>query len=134
MMIVMQDDFTCSPKALDITRRGVCPDVDESHPSKPHSLQFMIKKHNLLRCCNWSGTKTTVTETLMDEALSVSFPLSSFLWQQIWNPGFDVAPAPLITGIITERGMVPKQGDAFQVRVISRTGSNTKVASSRSGF
>ncbi len=34
----------------------------------------------------------------------------------MWNPSFDVAPAKLIEGIITEKGCVPKQGDAFQVR------------------
>lgn len=35
---------------------------------------------------------------------------------QVWNPSFDVTPASLITGIITEQGMVPKAGQAFQVR------------------
>ena len=34
---------------------------------------------------------------------------------QVWNPGFDVTPARLITGIITERGLVPKSKAAFQV-------------------
>jgi hypothetical protein len=34
----------------------------------------------------------------------------------VWNPSFDVAPAALIEGIITERGLVPKEGGAFQVR------------------
>ena len=28
--------------------------------------------------------------------------------RQVWNPSFDVAPASLITGIITERGLIPK--------------------------
>ena len=27
---------------------------------------------------------------------------------QVWNPSFDVTPAALITGIITEQGLVPK--------------------------
>ncbi len=27
----------------------------------------------------------------------------------MWNPSFDVTPGRLITGIITERGMVPKK-------------------------
>ncbi|KXZ55583.1 hypothetical protein GPECTOR_2g1133 [Gonium pectorale] len=34
----------------------------------------------------------------------------------VWNPSFDVAPGALIEGIITEKGMVPKQDGAFQVR------------------
>lgn len=34
---------------------------------------------------------------------------------QIWNPSFDVTPAKLIEGIITEHGLVPKAGDAFLV-------------------
>jgi methylthioribose-1-phosphate isomerase len=34
---------------------------------------------------------------------------------QVWNPSFDVAPAPLIEGIITERGLVAKVDGAFQV-------------------
>ncbi|GFR48766.1 hypothetical protein Agub_g10587 [Astrephomene gubernaculifera] len=34
----------------------------------------------------------------------------------VWNPSFDVAQAPLIAGIITEKGMIPKKEGAFQVR------------------
>ena len=35
---------------------------------------------------------------------------------QVWNPAFDVSPADLITGIITERGPVPRAASgAFQV-------------------
>lgn len=35
---------------------------------------------------------------------------------QVWNPSFDVTPAALITGIITERGLVPKPApEAFDV-------------------
>ena len=35
---------------------------------------------------------------------------------QVWNPSFDVTPAALITGIITERGLVPKApGHGFDV-------------------
>lgn len=34
-----------------------------------------------------------------------------------WNPAFDVAPAPLIEGIATERGMIPKDANGlFKVR------------------
>lgn len=34
-----------------------------------------------------------------------------------WNPAFDVAPAPLIAGIATERGMIPKDDNGlFKVR------------------
>ena len=29
---------------------------------------------------------------------------------QIWNPSFDVTPAHLIAGIITEHGLVPRAG------------------------
>lgn len=35
---------------------------------------------------------------------------------QVWNPSFDVTPADLIAGIITEKGMVPKSSsDGFKV-------------------
>lgn len=36
---------------------------------------------------------------------------------QVWNPSFDVAPAKLIAGIITEKGVVPKHasGDSHAV-------------------
>jgi hypothetical protein len=33
----------------------------------------------------------------------------------VWNPSFDVAPGALIHGIVTELGVVPKQGDMHQV-------------------
>ena len=36
---------------------------------------------------------------------------------QVWNPGFDVTPAELIQGIITERGVIERgPGGAFDVR------------------
>ena len=44
--------------------------------------------------------------------------LSNGLCLQVWNPGFDVTPGRLIEGIITERGLVPKSKDAFQVRCV----------------
>ena len=34
---------------------------------------------------------------------------------QVWNPAFDVTPARLIAGIITEHGLVPKGSQGFQV-------------------
>ncbi len=35
----------------------------------------------------------------------------------MWNPGFDVTPAELIQGIITERGVIERgPGGAFDVR------------------
>jgi hypothetical protein len=37
--------------------------------------------------------------------------------RQVWNPGFDVTPAELIQGIITERGVIERgPGGAFDVR------------------
>lgn len=39
---------------------------------------------------------------------------------QVWNPSFDVTPADLITGIITEEGMVPKTSQgAFNVSAVA---------------
>ena len=37
---------------------------------------------------------------------------------QVWNPCFDVTPASLIEGIITEQGLVPKKNGAFDVPAI----------------
>ena len=35
---------------------------------------------------------------------------------QVWNPSFDVTPAGLIAGIVTEKGLIPKSRDgAFEV-------------------
>ena len=44
---------------------------------------------------------------------------------QVWNPSFDVTPADLITGIITEEGMVSKaaSGD-FDVPAVARKENN----------
>ena len=44
---------------------------------------------------------------------------------QVWNPSFDVTPAELIAGIITEVGMVPKQSSRqFDVSKILESQSN----------
>lgn len=34
---------------------------------------------------------------------------------QVWNPCFDITPAALIEGIITEKGLLPKKDGAFDV-------------------
>jgi methylthioribose-1-phosphate isomerase len=34
----------------------------------------------------------------------------------VWNPSFDVTPAKLIAGVITEAGVALRQGDAIDVR------------------
>ena len=39
---------------------------------------------------------------------------------QVWNPAFDVTPAALITGVVTERGLVPKGSSGFDVRGFMR--------------
>ena len=38
---------------------------------------------------------------------------------QVWNPGFDVTPAHLITGIVSERGLIPKSADVFEVSSVA---------------
>jgi methylthioribose-1-phosphate isomerase len=35
----------------------------------------------------------------------------------VWNPSFDVAPAPLIEGIVTEKGLVPKDAKTSSFKV-----------------
>jgi methylthioribose-1-phosphate isomerase len=40
---------------------------------------------------------------------------------QVWNPSFDVTPASLLTGIITEHGVIPRKGDVFPVQEFLRT-------------
>lgn len=35
-----------------------------------------------------------------------------------WNPAFDVTPAELIDGIVTEVGVVEKEGGAFNLRAV----------------
>jgi len=34
---------------------------------------------------------------------------------QVWNPSFDVTPANLLTGIITEHGVIQRTGQTFPV-------------------
>ncbi|NP_001384762.1 hypothetical protein VitviT2T_016256 [Vitis vinifera] len=34
----------------------------------------------------------------------------------VWNPAFDVTPADLIAGIITEKGVITKTGDVFDIK------------------
>lgn len=36
-------------------------------------------------------------------------------WVQVWNPAFDVTPAQLITGIITEHGIIQQRDGAIDV-------------------
>lgn len=54
-------------------------------------------------------------------------PCMSWLWEytvhgsdwpglsQVWNPCFDVTPADLIEGIITDKGLLPQKNGAFDV-------------------
>lgn len=39
---------------------------------------------------------------------------------QVWNPGFDVTPARLITGIITEHGIIQQQDGVINVNSFLR--------------
>lgn len=39
----------------------------------------------------------------------------------VWNPAFDVTPAALIDGIITDRGVIRKVGDVFDVTAFIRS-------------
>ena len=44
-----------------------------------------------------------------------------FAQLQVWNPSFDVTPADLIAGIITEEGMVPKAANGgFDVPAVAK--------------
>jgi hypothetical protein len=51
--------------------------------------------------------KTCTFPTLRAESFNML--CSACFVLQVWNPSFDVAPASLITGIITEKGLIPKQ-------------------------
>ncbi len=39
---------------------------------------------------------------------------------QVWNPAFDVTPASLITGIITEQGIIQQRDGAIDVNSFLR--------------
>ena len=53
---------------------------------------------------------------------------------QVWNPSFDVTPASLITGIITEAGLVRKTDDtSFNVPGILGLENGTQPDSDDSG-
>ena len=49
---------------------------------------------------------------------------------QVWNPSFDVTPASLLTGIITEHGVIQKRGQAFPVAEFLRTEVHAEVCAS----
>lgn len=40
---------------------------------------------------------------------------------QVWNPCFDVTPANLIEGIITDKGVLPKKNGVFDVQAFMQS-------------
>ena len=76
-----------------------------------------------MQACN---TKTLAQQqpwhTLLNTffALVLSFGLSFVCSWQVWNPCFDVTPATLIEGVITERGLLPNKNGAFDVAAFMR--------------
>jgi Initiation factor 2 subunit family len=50
---------------------------------------------------------------------------------QTWNPSFDVTPAHLIAGIITEHGLVPKAGQTFSFTAFAHSRVSSRLVSSR---
>jgi len=43
----------------------------------------------------------------------------------VWNPAFDVAPAELIAGIVTEKGLIPRERNAFDIPAFLETEGRT---------
>ena len=47
---------------------------------------------------------------------------------QVWNPCFDVTPAALIEGIITDKGLLPKKDGAFDVAAFMQSQVSSTVS------
>jgi len=62
----------------------------------------------LRACLNLQSFYASLAHLTSTPTSSLHSPNSPNPFLQVWNPSFDVAPASLITGIITERGMIPK--------------------------
>ncbi|MFQ6077459.1 MAG: S-methyl-5-thioribose-1-phosphate isomerase, partial [Candidatus Bathyarchaeia archaeon] len=65
-----------------------------------------------------SGTVVDITieERSSDEVLYVGGRRTAPEGARVWNPAFDVTPAHLIRGIITERGIIePKEEEIVKI-------------------
>ena len=66
------------------------------------------------------GSATLHCFSMMPPTQSTQAPTKRGYLVQVWNPGFDITPAELITGIITERGIIGKQNRGFDIEAFLR--------------
>ena len=99
--------------------------IDIRCPVESHLMDFVEKKkENLLFECPTCGTQVMTTFVFNDndgdEIHIEQRPKSEVTHVQniqiaadgidVWNPSFDITPANLISGIITENGVIKKNG------------------------
>ena len=96
----------------------VCANGDTANKIGTYQLSIIANAHNVpfyvaspfttLDASLPCGEHIPVEERPAAEFLETSRAPSTI---PVWNPGFDVTPSRLIQGIITEKGVIPKQPD-----------------------
>ena len=79
------------------------------HHNVPFYVAAPITSVDLSRA---SGDDITIEERPADELTSINGARIAAPGIGVWNPAFDVTPAALITGIITERGVITDRDPA----------------------
>ena len=95
--------------------------------AKHHGVKFLVAApRTTIDRKTGSGAKIVIEERAKNEVTTIKGPLSdgnnvepnniatisiAARGIDVWNPAFDVTPAALIDGIITEKGVVEKDAD-----------------------
>jgi methylthioribose-1-phosphate isomerase len=76
--------------------------------ARAHGVPFYVAApSSTIDAATPDGARIPIEERAPDEILCWGARATGPVGAQVWNPAFDVTPAALITGIITDAGMVP---------------------------
>ncbi|KAB8027437.1 S-methyl-5-thioribose-1-phosphate isomerase [Fluviispira multicolorata] len=77
--------------------------------AKYHNIPFYVAAPSTSIDCNKkSGKEITIEERPKKELTHINNIQIAADGINVWNPSFDITPATLITGIVTELGVIPK--------------------------
>ena len=95
--------------------------------AKYHGVAFYVAvPFSTLDCKLKTGAEIHIEERKGDELTCVNGTRIAAEGIGVWNPAFDVTPASLITGLITEHGIIRKADGASEFDVPAFVAAHTK--------
>ncbi|KAF2861098.1 Methylthioribose-1-phosphate isomerase [Piedraia hortae CBS 480.64] len=86
-----------------------------------HGVKFLVAAP--LSTVDWElegGEQIKIEERAAEEFVKLGDVRLAPEGTEAWNPAFDVTPAALIDGIVTEEGIVERDGDRFNLKAFRR--------------